>query len=323
MSPEAIKEKLIIYSGLNAYRRHRNRKPRVLFWHGIDSRVDRALYPENFSVEVFKKQIRYLRRHYDIVSIKEFDHRLATGSFSGREMLLTFDDGYANNLYVVEPILSQYNLPFTVFISTDNITTGDFYPTTVNRMVTRAAGLERLVLPSLGREFSMPTDADRAAVCSTVGKLLKSSPLDEVKGIVDDLINNLTADQRAAMKRRYECVRPMNWEEVARLSRKENVTIGSHGMWHIICHERQDPEVVKHQLAGSKQLIEERLQLPCDYFAYPNGDNTALSNDCVKTLYRMGFGADQKTEVCQTSSHVLPRILAYLDVNVFKRLINT
>ena len=323
MISEAIKQRIIIYSGLNALRRHLNRRPRVLFWHGIDSRVDRELCPENFSADVFRKQIQYLRRHYDIISVKEFDRRLAEESFTGREMLLTFDDGYANNLYVAEPILSQYNLPFTVFISTDNITTGDFYPTSVNRIITRAAGLERLVLPSINQEFSMPTDADRALTCKAITKMLKTRSLDEVKAIVGDLIHNLTTDQWEALKKRFDCIRPMNWDEVQKLSKKENVTIGSHGMWHIICHERQNPEEVSRQMTGSKQLIEEQLQLPCDYFAYPNGDYSEFSNDIVKSIYRLGFGADQKTEVCKEQGHKLPRILAYLELGVFKRLINT
>lgn len=323
MIPDAIREKVVIYSGLNALRRHLNRKPRVLFWHGIDTRVDKELCPENFSVDIFKKQIQYLRKHYDIISIKEFDRRLAEDSFTGREMLLTFDDGYASNLYVVEPILSQFNLPFTVFISTDNITTGDFYPTSVCRLVTRAAGLDKLALPTIGQEFNMPTDADRAATCKVITKMLKTRPLDEVKAIVGDLLSNISPDEWENLKNRFECIRPMNWEEVLKLSRKENVTIGSHCMWHIICHEQQKPEEVKHQLTGSKQIIEDRLQLPCDYFAYPNGNYTEFSNDCVKSAYRLGFGADQKTEVCKEQSFELPRILAYLELGVFKRLINT
>lgn len=323
MNHEEIKQRFIIYSGINACRRWMNRKPRVVFWHGIDANVNLALYPEIFSVEVFKKQVNYLRRHYDIISVQEFDRRLAEDCFTGREMMLTFDDGYANNLYIVEPILSRYNLPFTVFISTDNITTGDFYPTTVNRMITRAAGLDKLVLPSINQEFEMPTDADRAATCRLIGKMLKTSPLDEVKTILGDLRNNISIEEWEKLKQRFECVRPMNWEEVQALSRKENVTIGSHCMWHILCHERQAPEEVERQLTGSKQVIEERLQLPCDYFAYPNGNYTEFSNNCAKSIYRLGFAADQKTEVCKEQSHELPRILAYLDINVFKRLLNT
>ncbi len=323
MNRDEIKQKFIIYSGINAYRRRMNRKPRVLFWHGIYPQVNRALWPENFSAELFKKQIRYLRRHYDIVSVKEFDRRLAENSFNGRELLLTFDDGYANNLYVVEPILSQYNLPFTVFISTDNITTGDLFPTSVNRMVTRAAGLDRLVLPSIDNEFSMPTDADRMTTCRAIGKILKTSPLDQVKSIVADLRQNVTDRQWEDLTRQYERVRPMNWDEVMKLSRMDNVTIGSHCCWHILCHDQQQPEEVRRQIETSRRIIEERLQLPCDYFAYPNGSHSEFSDECVKATYRLGFGADQKTTVCQEQSYVLPRILAYLKLDVFKRLLNT
>ena len=43
-----------------------------------------------------------------------------------------------------------------------------------------------------------------------------------------------------------------NWDEVIELSKKENVTIGSHCMSHICCHENQNPGEVKKQITNSK-----------------------------------------------------------------------
>lgn len=37
------------------------------------------------------------------------------------KMAITFDDGYADNLYVAAPLLAARNIPFTVFIATDFI----------------------------------------------------------------------------------------------------------------------------------------------------------------------------------------------------------
>lgn len=324
MDLQQIKRQLVIYSGLNALRRRSRTKPRVLFWHGVDAPADALICPEVFPVSLFKKQINYLRRHFDIISIREFHERLDGGAFRGNEVLLTFDDGYANNLQVVEPILSSMGLPFTVFISTDNISTGDFYPTSVNRMVTIASGLKELSIPTLGQVFPLTTDGDRISVSKKISREMKSRPLNEVKGIVKDLLANLPADEWNRLKEQYGCLQPMNWDQVRQLSRQGNVTIGSHCMWHICCHEHQDDEVVREQILSSKQLIESHLQQPCDYFAYPNGNYTDHSNGCVNEAYRLGFSAETKTSVDKSHRCILPRIAAYTaDMSLFKLLVSS
>ena len=93
MDLQQIKRQLVIYSGLNALRRRSRTKPRVLFWHGVDAPADALICPEVFPVSLFKKQINYLKRHFDIISIQEFHERLDGGTFKGNEVLLTFDDG--------------------------------------------------------------------------------------------------------------------------------------------------------------------------------------------------------------------------------------
>ena len=323
MISHELKEAILVRSGVVAYRRSRNRRPRIVFWHGVGSQVDPTLCPEIFDVNIFKKQVRYLSRHYDVVSIDEFCHRLNNATFTGREVLLTFDDGYANNLSVVEPILSQYGMPFTIFISTDNISSGEYYPTTVNRLITIAAGLDKLQIPTIGKEYDLQNEEERKSVAREISKIMKSSPLEQVKSIVADLIGNVSPEDWADLKRRFPSLRPMNWDEVRQLSKKENVTIGSHGMWHICCHERQREADIQEQLEKSRQIIEEHLQSPCDYFAYPNGNYTDFSNRCVDSCYKLGFSAETKTRVCLEHKCILPRITGYINLNLFKILLSS
>ena len=71
ISPE-LKKSIFVHSGALAFRRSRNRRPRVVFWHGVDASVDPVLCPEVFDVRIFKKQVQFLRRHYDVVSADAF-----------------------------------------------------------------------------------------------------------------------------------------------------------------------------------------------------------------------------------------------------------
>ena len=62
---------------------------------------------------------------------------------------------------------------------------------------------------------------------------------------------------------------PMSWEQIKTLH-KEGHLIGSHTLNHINCKEA-DPSVLNHELSLSKQIIETKLQAPCEHFAYTYG----------------------------------------------------
>lgn len=299
-----------------------NKTPRVLFWHGIDNMVNKNVETEIFDIEVFEKQIQYLNKYFEIISIVEFEKRFLTNSFTNREVVLTFDDGYANNLHIVEPILSKYNLPFTIFVSTEHITTGHLFPTSVNRIITKGAELKNISIPSQNLNFLLGNKNDMDNASNTISKLLKTLPLNQVRNITNDLINNVSKERWLDLREKFKSVRPMNWDEVKELSNKKNVTIGSHCMWHICCHSNHSEDDIKQQIEMSKKIIEERLNKECNYFAYPNGDFTDFSNSIVSKNYSMGFST--KVNIINENSNktVIPRLGAPRNINKFKILTN-
>ena len=285
-----------------------NRTPRVLFWHGVDNRVNPDVEQEIFDIDVFKQQIAYLYKHYEIISIEEFEKRFKIQEFTGKEVVLTFDDGSANNLYVVAPILNQLHLPFTVFVSTEHIDSGAFFPTSVNRIITKGAGLKKICIPSKNLQFDLDSLAAKNNACNTISDMLKTLPVKEVKEITNDLISNVSVSEWNELKRKYKSVRPMTWNEVKELS-NSGATIGSHCMWHICCHDKQDKLEVKTQLEESKNSIENHLQKGCQYFSYPNGDNTDFSNHIVSSIYALGFSTKGTLRIvdCKNKA-IVPRI---------------
>lgn len=56
----------------------------------------------------FKKQISFLKTHYELISPAEFfDYINKTKKIKGRKILLTFDDGVLNNRYAIEELNKQ------------------------------------------------------------------------------------------------------------------------------------------------------------------------------------------------------------------------
>ncbi len=90
--------------------------PPILMYHHIDKNIAEA-NTISVSPDIFKKQLAFIKKHkYNVVSLEELCRMLKEGKrLSHNLVVITFDDGYKDNLLAVES-LKQYNLPATIFI---------------------------------------------------------------------------------------------------------------------------------------------------------------------------------------------------------------
>jgi peptidoglycan/xylan/chitin deacetylase (PgdA/CDA1 family) len=97
----------------------------VLFYHRV---ANEKLNDWTMPTRVFEKQIDWLRRRFDVVSLAEAQLRIASGNNRIPTVSITFDDGYADNLSFAVPLLRRYQIPFTYFVSTDHGLGGKPFP---------------------------------------------------------------------------------------------------------------------------------------------------------------------------------------------------
>lgn len=68
--------------------------------------------------EEFDNHMRYIKDNYNIMRFED-----DWSNINEKTIVVTFDDGYADNFYNAVPILKKYDIPATFFISTNNIGT--------------------------------------------------------------------------------------------------------------------------------------------------------------------------------------------------------
>jgi peptidoglycan/xylan/chitin deacetylase (PgdA/CDA1 family) len=94
----------------------------VLFYHRIAD--DRAT-TWTTSNRAFARQIRWLARHFQIVSLAEAQRRIADGHNDRPCVSITFDDGYAENCREAVPLLIRKRIPCTYFVTVANCLSGE------------------------------------------------------------------------------------------------------------------------------------------------------------------------------------------------------
>ena len=100
----------------------------------------------------------------------------------------------------------------------------------------------------------------------------------------------------------------MDWDELVALSHNPLCTIGAHTVTHPhLC--QLSKEHVLSELTLSKQILEERLNIPIQYFSYPFGERNATVMGCVRQAgYTAAFEAWGGPVRTGADRYNLPRI---------------
>ena len=86
----------------------------VLFYHRI---ADDQGSPWTLSNRGFAEQIRWLKDHFEMVSLAEAQRRIANRHNVRPMVSITFDDGYAANCDEALPLLIAEKIPCTYFVT--------------------------------------------------------------------------------------------------------------------------------------------------------------------------------------------------------------
>jgi len=92
---------------------------RVLTYHGIEPIATNSYA---VSVDNFRKQMEYLRRHCNVVSLTKLEEYLTKKvSLPSNTVLLAFDDGFKDFYQNAYPILQEHQLPAVCFVITAKV----------------------------------------------------------------------------------------------------------------------------------------------------------------------------------------------------------
>jgi peptidoglycan/xylan/chitin deacetylase (PgdA/CDA1 family) len=115
--------KQLTKSGLGAaafrsgyYRRFFRDRALVALFHRVDTRL--AGKPITVAEAEFDAYCRFFRRYFVPVTLTELLDRMDAGLDISRRVVITFDDGYRDNLERAAPILERHGLPACFFITT-------------------------------------------------------------------------------------------------------------------------------------------------------------------------------------------------------------
>ena len=173
-------------------------------------------------------------------------------------MVVTFDDGYLGTYTEAFPILKEYGIPATVYLTTGSVESGEvpWYDRIFLRF--QRAPSDLTVTLDTERRFRLTDFASRVDAATTAVLYLRTLPDEERQRwceSFEEAIPVPSAELRGSM---------MNWDQVREM-RDAGICVGCHTVTHPVL-SRLAPDAVQREVAESKSLIENRLDSTCGGF---------------------------------------------------------
>ena len=261
--------------------------------------------PQNFS-----EQLDILRKHFCPMRLQELAQAHRAGKLPNRALAVTFDDGYADNLYNAKPLLERNDIPATVFVATGSLVQDcELWWDELDRMFLQPGILPgglRLTLNgstiqyALGQAAHYNEETYRRHLRWNVEQKNNPSPRQELYRLLCRVLRLLPERKRrkalvellawsGAEPKTRRTHRTLSVDEVVDLTEGGLVEVGSHTVTHSVLSVLPTQEQW-YEIQGSKTSLEEILGSPVNSFAYPYGSRSDYTSKTADLVEEAGFG---------------------------------
>lgn len=260
---------------------------------------------------VFRQQMQWLAGHCRVLPVREAIEELTRGGPLTQPLVsVTFDDGYADNYEFAAPIMAEYDLLGTFFVTTS------FVVQSMPLWFDRAAAAWQHLSPDnrirlLARlQYQIPPENQIGV--SHIGAWMTG--LKQVAPVVrKDLV--CIAESFATGTINHELYRPMTSDQVTKLHEYGH-EIASHTVTHPILPQLEEDTMLK-ELKGSAEQLRQWTGSPITGFCYPNGD---FDERTERAVVASGYGYACTTKEALNLPGDCPTRLARLPVTMSRTM---
>lgn len=292
----------------------------LMYHRVIDEPQPRGSFHPNASLivscESFEAQMRFISENYQCLDVHQALQRLKQQDLMPGTVIVTFDDGYRDNLEFALPILERYKIPAAIFVTVGLLE--KFFQPWWHELEDFLSGLQKLELTWNNSNYSwrLETPAEKRRAFQHLNSWLMVSSPKEQEALLEAL-----RSRSAKQTRNFDLF--LDWDQVQLLDRHPLITIGSHSMRHSVLSQLSSEEL-RDELVDSRQVLEKRLSHPIDFFCYPYGSSVQAGEREFAAVKAAGYSAAFTTRCGHLSAKTNGQLMALprMDVGYYDTMLN-
>jgi len=277
-------------------------------FHRVCPETIKPRIPFNTYMEVTPRYLEnainfFKDRDYEFISLDRMYRYFQENKFDKKFVVVTFDDGYLDNLTHALPILKKHNVPFTIYVST-NFPDGKavLWWDLLEELILERDAIE-ITAANKRYQFNCASMEEKEDTYSRVRSIVmgfnETDSLDKIRGMFAGLVEDI-------YKKTVELA--LSWDQIIALGKEPLVTIGAHTVNHLSL-KQLSRDLAEYEVLESKKQIEAHIGRSVDHFAYPFGGPGEVGPKDLKIVKKCGF----KTAVATVPGNIFPGHKHHLD----------
>jgi len=242
---------------------------------------DRGLY--SATAEDFDTHVRWLKSNFDVIAPR--DITTAVRAKRGRHVIITFDDGYADNHEHAFPILKSHGVVATFFIATGFIDQPRLPWWDEIAWMVRTSKRSDIELPRFLAARVSFDDPEREGAVRALLRAYKKLPDSRTTEFLD-AVGRATGTGRPTPDVIDARTIWMTWDMIRQMH-AGGMTIGGHTAHHPVL-ARLSREDQANEIAICERRLKEELGIPMTTFSYPVGTVDAFNTESRACLRERG-----------------------------------
>jgi peptidoglycan/xylan/chitin deacetylase (PgdA/CDA1 family) len=282
----------------------------VVTYHGLyDGPRNNGVLPATFvHVNDMADHLKFIRQKYHIITPDILQEALTTKkALPPHAALITFDDGYESFARLAFPVLREMAIRPVVFIATEYVENRKPFWFDIAWLCFQHAKIDA-IHQMLKKAHLENHDGDQSLSTMVFLNMLKRmKPKARNHMISDDTMACLTD-----FKEKLKIFHSMDTNQIKKMA-EAGVAFGGHTHTHTIL-TALSPDEAEEEILINKEKIENIIQKPCTFFAYPNGGKNDFNQTHKDILKHAGYiGAFSLTHE-RSSIHKDPMEISRINV---------
>lgn len=259
------------------------RKSTLIFlFHGVNEneKFDVINYTnKHINYKKFEEYLKFFKKNGYNLSIDELVYCLSNNiNPPDNSYVITFDDGFKNNLTVASEILDKHNLKATFYLTTNFIENNENSWIDEIEFFVENNPFYEIELENKKISFTNNLNS-KINFLNKIRKIIKGNI-----NIDSDYFKKFFKKKNLISSKNYPSIfEKMSWQDVQKLLRNPLFTIGGHSHGHKIFTSMKEKEM-QNDINKSIFLFKKRLNLNLRHYSYPEGLKNTYSNREIKFL---------------------------------------
>ena len=286
----------------------------ILLYHGITASKSKGI--ENYSkkhlpADQFREQMKFVAANSVPVSMDQVVNSYNSKTpLPKRAVAITFDDGFQNNYSVAAPILREFNIPATFYITSGIVNTNlMFWVDQLEDCLNLTQQNEINVKLQQHQKFPLKTHDERLEALIKIKSHCKVVSQSEKDRIINDVIDATGIAPDTSHANNYQKI---TWSQLRELNKDPNFIIGGHSLYHDILSSSTETSM-QLDIGLSIGLLERNLKTKIEHYSYPEGQLHHFNEEVIEALKTNGIkcspSAVHGVNPPQTSLFYLKRVM--------------